>query len=133
LLRTLLRLRHDLVIIGRAAAVPLPEPVRARLEAPLACVTERAVSYLRGSAAALRARRDPPSLDELEQALEDCTRAFGALRSEDVALGLPVDAVERIFALGFALEQLHLHLKDLERCTWECARQSRELGSKPQD
>src|SRR5262249_12791514 len=31
LLRTLLRLRHDLVMIGRAAAVPLPAPIRLQL------------------------------------------------------------------------------------------------------
>src|SRR6266571_401420 len=31
LLRTMLRLRHDLVIIGRAAVAPLPEPLRQRL------------------------------------------------------------------------------------------------------
>lgn len=31
LLRTLLRLRHDLVLIGRTAQLPLPEPLKSRL------------------------------------------------------------------------------------------------------
>ena len=34
--RTLLRLRHDLVMIGRAAVVPLPEAFGTRLQSPLA-------------------------------------------------------------------------------------------------
>jgi hypothetical protein len=34
---------------------------------------------------------------------------------------LPDEAVERIFALGFALDQLHLHLRDLARCLTEFA------------
>src|SRR6202142_3337321 len=35
LLRTILRLRHDLVMIGRASVVPLPVDLRRRLAAPL--------------------------------------------------------------------------------------------------
>jgi hypothetical protein len=34
LLRTLLRLRHDLVMVGRAAVEPLPERFRSRLGSP---------------------------------------------------------------------------------------------------
>ena len=40
LLRTLLRLRHDLVMIGRAAVEPLPEPFRTRLAPWLARIAE---------------------------------------------------------------------------------------------
>jgi hypothetical protein len=32
---------------------------------------------------------------------------------------LPDDTVERIFALGFALDELRLHLRDLARCVGE--------------
>src|SRR5215472_14649487 len=38
LLRTMLRLRHDLVMVGRAAAAPLPEELQPRLASPLARV-----------------------------------------------------------------------------------------------
>jgi uncharacterized membrane protein YccC len=69
LLRTLLRLRHDLVIVGRAAAVPLPELVRARLGPPLADLVTAAAAYLRASAAALVGRRGPPPLDAFDAAL----------------------------------------------------------------
>jgi hypothetical protein len=35
---------------------------------------------------------------------------------------LAEEAAERIFALGFALDQLRLHLRDLTRCVAELAR-----------
>jgi hypothetical protein len=34
---------------------------------------------------------------------------------------LAEESVERIFALGFALDQLRLHLRDLARCVAELA------------
>jgi hypothetical protein len=37
--------------------------------------------------------------------------------------GLSVEAVERVFALGFALEQMRQNLKDVERCAMEWSRQ----------
>ena len=106
LLRTLLRLRHDLVMIGRAAAVPLPETFQARLGPLLARVAETGAVYLRRSGEALTARRDPPPLNEAEASLEGYAEAFAAMRREGLTLGLPVDTVERIFTLGFALQQL---------------------------
>ena len=68
LLRTLLRLRHDLVMIGRAA-VPLPERFQVQLGPPLARVVETAADYLRAGRLALIARRNSPPLDEVEAAL----------------------------------------------------------------
>jgi uncharacterized membrane protein YccC len=122
LLRTLLRLRHDLVMIGRAAAEPLPEKIRQRLGAPLVRVAETAADYLRQSGEALAARRGPSPLAAAEAALDGCAAAFAVIRGEGLTLGLPVDAVERIFALGFALEQLRHNFHDLERCVKEAAR-----------
>jgi hypothetical protein len=34
---------------------------------------------------------------------------------------LPLECVERIFALGFALDQMHRNLNDLGRCVAESA------------
>ena len=65
LLLTLLRLRHDLVIIGRAAASPLPQTLQAQLES----FTDLATAigdFLRASGTALRTRRPPPRFDEVE-------------------------------------------------------------------
>jgi hypothetical protein len=74
LLRTLLRLRHDLVMIGRAADEPFPEVFRACLGPPLARVSETAADYLRSSSKALVARRPSPALDAVEAAFRRLRR-----------------------------------------------------------
>lgn len=119
--RTLLRLRHDLIMIGRTADAPLPDPVLALLCTPLARVGEGASDYLRGSAAALGSRRAPPSLGPFEAALESYESAVTAMRHESVTRTLSGTEIERSFALGFALEQLRRNFADLERCVSEYA------------
>jgi hypothetical protein len=121
LLRTLLRLRHDLVIIGRVAGAPLPEPFRARLGAPLASVSAAICDYLQANSAALEGRRAPPTRDPVDAALAGYAAEMAALRREGLTRTLRADEVERIFALGFALEQLHQHFEDLDRSVRECA------------
>ncbi len=128
LLRTLLRLRHDLVMIGRAAISPLPEAFRARLESPLAHAGVAFANYLRASGAALLARRGPPSLNAVELALDAYAAEIAALRREGLTRSLPGDAAERLFALGFALEQMHHNFKDLERCVAEWTGPSKDAG-----
>jgi uncharacterized membrane protein YccC len=115
LLRTLLRLRHDLVMIGRTIVMPLPEAFQARLGLPLARFREIATDYLRRSSVALIRRRPPPLLDALEGALDDYNAVMAALRSEGLTLALSGDAAEHFFTLGFALEQLHRNFRDLAR------------------
>jgi uncharacterized membrane protein YccC len=124
LLRTLLRMRHDLVMIGRAASEPLPERFRSRLGPRLAAVSTTAAAYLRASAAALSTRGTPPSLDALEAALEGYDAEFAAMRREGLTRDLPDDAVERVFVLAFALEQLRRNFNDLARCVTEFAQSS---------
>jgi uncharacterized membrane protein YccC len=121
LLRTLLRLRHDLVMIGRVAGAPLPEPFRTRLGAPLAVVSAAIRDYLQASSAALEGRRAPPPRDPVDAALAGYAAEMVVLRREGLTRTLRADEVERIFVLGFALEQLHLHFEDLDRSVRECA------------
>jgi uncharacterized membrane protein YccC len=64
LVRTIFRLRNDVVMIGRAAAEPLPEPIVARLRVPFEQISQAVQAFLRGCADALRERRNPPLLDE---------------------------------------------------------------------
>jgi len=119
LLRTVMRLRNDLMMIARAALVPLPEAFHARLEPLLACAAEATADYLRACVSAMQTRRGPPPLDTVTTALDAYDREMAALRQEGATRELPVDAVERIFTLGFALDQLRAHLKDLARCVSE--------------
>jgi uncharacterized membrane protein YccC len=120
--RTLLRLRHDLVMVGRAAPIPLPEVLRPRLVPPLERVTTAAADYLRASAAALTAAGPAPSLAATETALEAYAAEIAAIRRDGLMREMPGEVVERIFALGFALEELHRNFADLARCVSECAR-----------
>ena len=119
LLRTLLRLRHDLIMIGRAAAVPLPDLFQARLGPPLARVVETAADYMRAGRVALVARRNSPSVEAVEAALNVYSAEIATVRREGLTQDLPGDVVERIFALSFALDQLHQNLIDLARCVTE--------------
>jgi uncharacterized membrane protein YccC len=125
LLRTLLRLRHDLVMIGRAAGAPLPEALAARLRDPIARVATTTAAHLRASGAALRARQGPPPFTSVEQALEDYAKQVAGLRREGLTRGLPADEIEHLFAVGFALEQMRGNLGDLERCIAEWAQSPR--------
>lgn len=68
--RTLLRLRHDLVIIGRAAVVPLPDVIAERLGAALTRFGATASDFLHGCAIALTLRHYPPPLDGVDAALK---------------------------------------------------------------
>jgi uncharacterized membrane protein YccC len=125
LLRTLLRLRHDLVMIGRAAVVPLPVALHARLKSALTKIGVSAADYLEASGAALLARREPPSLAAVDAALDAYAVEIAALRAGGLTRAFPGDVAERFFAVGFALEQLHQNFKDLERCVAEWAASKR--------
>jgi uncharacterized membrane protein YccC len=116
LLRTILRLRHDLVMVGRASVVPLPSDPQARLAAPLAKISDAIVSYLRSVATVLRTGAGSAAASPIDVALQAYAAEVAALRREGLTRGLPGDVAERFFALGFALEQMRQDLKDLERC-----------------
>jgi len=115
LLRTILRLRHDAVIIGRATVIPLPDDLQARLVGPIADLSGAITAYLRSCAAALRNGEKPPAMAPVEKTIGAYAAEIGAVRGEGLTRGLPGDAIERFFALGFSLEQMRQNLTDLER------------------
>jgi hypothetical protein len=125
LLRTMLRLRHDLVMIGRTAISPLPDPISSRLELSATCHVRSLHDLLaalgrRCSSSAAAAAYD------MESALDAYATEVAAVRREGLTQNLPVDAVERFFALGFALEQMRNNFKDLQRWVAESAVLSNE-------
>ena len=122
LLRTLLRLRHDLVMLGRSAVLPLPETLAPRLKAPIARVAEAAAEYLRNASAALVSREACPPIDSFESAFDSYSGEVAAIRREGGTRGLSNEEVERLFALGFSLEQMHRNFGDLARCIADFAR-----------
>jgi uncharacterized membrane protein YccC len=122
LVRTVFRLRHDLVMIGRVAAEPLPEAVVARLRGSITEVSGATQQFLRDSADALMQRRSPPALARVETVLERFVDEITALRREGVVIrGLSADDAGRLFALGFALEQLRRDFEDFGNRVTECA------------
>lgn len=124
LARTLLRLRHDLVIIGRAATAPLPEDFAKGLGPPLGRVAGCTSTYLHESASALRSRHPPPPLKPMEEALAAYNLEIAAFRSAGLTRDLSIAGAEQLFTLGFALEQMLRNCADLERCVEELARPS---------
>ena len=120
---SLLRLRHDLIMIGRAATAPLPEPLQGRVGPPLARVANAAAEHLRECGTALRTGGAPPALDKLDEAFDAFAAEIAMLRREGQLRELPVEAVEYVFALSFALEQWRRDLQDLARRVSEHADQ----------
>lgn len=122
LLRTLLRLRHDIVMLGRVVGCELPPEVSVRLKQPLAHVEAAGQDFLSTSAVALREQKPPPPLEAVEVAFRDYIEEFGAVRHEGLTRDMKSESVERFFALGFALEQLREHLLEVHRLVDEWAR-----------
>jgi uncharacterized membrane protein YccC len=122
LVRAIFRLRNDVVMIGRAAAEPLPEPIVVRMHAPFEQISQAAQHFLRTCADALRERKNPPALDAAEQALAKFTATIEELRREGATRALPVENIGRLHALGFTLEQLRRNLDDFRNRVVECAR-----------
>src|SRR6185503_19543823 len=96
--RTLLRLRHDLVIVGRAASMPLPEALETRLAPRLDEIAQAASAYLRGCSAALMAHAGAPPLEAFERALVAYESDVEAARADGLTRVLPADGAERFFA-----------------------------------
>ena len=113
LVRTLLRLRHDMVMIGRVAGAPLPAPLLARLRPALNRIQAAAGEYLRACGAALLARSEPPSLGVVDAEVAGYAAEIATIQGEGLTRDLAGDAAERFFALGFALQQIRQNCADL--------------------
>lgn len=116
LLRTILRLRHDVVMIGRASGSPLPANVQARLARPLSDISKAIVDFMRAVASSLRNSGGDVDIRRVDDALRAYSAEVAAVRSEGLIRGQPGDVAERFFALGFSLEQMRQNLNDLNRC-----------------
>jgi uncharacterized membrane protein YccC len=124
LVRTLYRLRHDLVMVGRATAKPLPAVLAARLETKVLAVRDAGSHLLHEMAEALRTRDAAPSLERLEAALRDYVAEMDAVWKDPVTQALAAEDAGRIFALRFALEQMIQDCRDLTNRINELAPQA---------
>lgn len=115
LLRTMMRLRYDIVTIGRAVSEPLSPDIETRLEAPLSQVRTAFAAYLHACGAAVLERRAAPLLHPIQSALHFYAAEVAAARRDGLTVKLSEDATQRFFALGFILEQMHHDIQDLAR------------------
>lgn len=113
LVRTLYRLRHDLVMIGRACAVPFPETLVTRLGPPTAELGRRLHDFMEAQAASMRVGGPPASMTSISVALKTFSAGIEAARADGLTRGVAVDAIGRLFTLRFALDQLEQDLADL--------------------
>jgi uncharacterized membrane protein YccC len=110
----LLRLRHDIIMTGRAAVAPLPESIAERLEISLAALAKVIEDRLRTCARLLRTRSAAPEQIGWEDAFDAFGKEIVTLRTEGLFRPMPEESVQNIFALAFALEQWRSDLKELE-------------------
>src|SRR5262249_5903614 len=113
--RTLLRLRHDFVMIGRASSEPFPPHSSEALKPVLDRLAAAVGGHFRACAVALRRKQAPPPLTPLQATLADCTSRIAGLRQSEAAR-LSASQLEHLFALEFVLDQLERNICDLERC-----------------
>jgi uncharacterized membrane protein YccC len=112
LVRTLRRLSHDLVIVARALMMPLPEIAAGRLAQPAAAIGAAVAAAFTRIGDSLVGRADPPDLAPFAAVRAAFDAELAAMRRERVTQALPELAVERIFGLAFALEQISGHLDE---------------------
>jgi len=131
--RTLLRLRHDLVILGRASAESLPVDLTEDLKPSLDRAGLAVSEYFRACALALTSGLAPPPIDPLQAQLNASISQLAALRQR-VPAHLSVRQLEHLFALCFALEQLGQNMVDLQRCVreWAISRRPQRSSSREQ-
>lgn len=114
LFRTMLRLRHDLVILGRVVQAPLPALLKPWLREPLIATGTEMGAYLKACAHSLLSRRNAPSRTSLETAMARYAADLAMLKKMGRLRALSTEDAERLSATSFALEQIRLNLVDLE-------------------
>jgi uncharacterized membrane protein YccC len=118
--RTLYRVRHDLVMVGRAAVKPLPATILGDFTPLLSTLRHDAGAALRGISASLLARTAAPALDDYQASARALSQAIEGLTEDRKRL--PREEAARLFTLRFALEQLGEDMRDLASRTTEMAK-----------
>ena len=128
LFRSLSRVRSDSVMVGRALAQPLPDPVAEPLAPAAAALLRALAEETRRIAAAARLGVEPAptALDQPHAAFEE---AVERVRQARLTSDMTFDAAARVFGLVFALESLLANLEDLRERIDETA--SAEPAAQP--
>jgi uncharacterized membrane protein YccC len=112
LVRSLWRVRNDVVMVGRALAQPLPPSVAEPLAPSAVALLEALGGALRACAGAVRAAQ-AVSLASLERPRAAFEAAVERVRRARLTSDMTFDPAARVFGLVFALESLLGNLQDL--------------------
>jgi uncharacterized membrane protein YccC len=113
LLRTLMRLRHDVVMLRRAVGEPGIEVLHEHPAQAWSHAAGTGVEILRKLADALSAAQPPEQSDAMADAIGEYRAAIDEMRRSKRTRNLPTDTLWRMFGAGFALEQFRRNLDDL--------------------
>lgn len=113
LVRTLRRLRHDLALVARSTSGSLPQSVAPRISLPITAVADAMAAFMRAAGTAFIAGAAVPSLQPVRSALAVYETEMAAMRIDGTLRAIPDEAVGRLFALAFVLEELAGDLEDL--------------------
>lgn len=121
LARTLRRLGVDMAQIGRASAEAWDAVLVERLAEPLGTVVATTAGFLRNCGVALSQRASPPPIEPVAAALDRLSAIVAGLRQDGTTRPLSGPTVERLFGLGFALDQMRRDAEDLSARVAELA------------
>ncbi|HLZ65001.1 MAG TPA: FUSC family protein [Aliidongia sp.] len=113
LARTLRRLGIDMASIGRVTGEACDPSLVEHLAGPAADIARATADFLGACGVALTAREPPPSIEPLAAALDAFSAAVAGLRREGLTRPLSGPALERLFGLGFTLDQMRRDAEDL--------------------
>ena len=113
LARTLRRLGTDMAQIGRASNAAWDAGLLDHLAAPAGAVVEATMGFLQACGNALTRRAAPPPIEPVAAALDRFSAIVAGLRQDGTTRPLSGPTVERLFGLGFALDQLRRDAEDL--------------------
>jgi len=113
LARTLRRLGVDMAQIGRASAEAWEPVLVERLSLPLTAVVDTTAGFLRACGTALGNRTAPPPIEPVATSLEHLSAIVAGLRQDGTTRPLSGPTIERLFGLGFALDQMRCDAEDL--------------------
>src|SRR4051812_3088438 len=121
LFRTLMRLRHDVVMLRRAQREPGHEALREHVAQPWSRAMETGAATLCDLGRALSEGQAPERSGAMAEAVVDYRLTLDEMRRRELTKPLLTDAVWRLFGAGFALEQFRRDLDDLIDRTDEVA------------
>jgi uncharacterized membrane protein YccC len=121
LARTLRRLGVDMASVGRVTSEPWDATLAEHLAEPVTGIATTTAQFFEACAAALARRQVPPPIEPLTTALERLSQTVAGLRRDGLTRPLPGPAIERLYGLGFALDQMRLDAQDLAERVAELA------------